>query len=50
VGHVARMDGEQKYIVKEPENKRAFRRPRCRWEKSTSIGKDLRQIWWEVVG
>jgi hypothetical protein len=34
-------------VVGKPEGKKAFRRPRHRWE--DSIRMDVRQIGWEVV-
>jgi len=42
--HVARMRYEiyiYKILVENPESKRPFRRPRCRWE--TNIRMDLRE-------
>jgi hypothetical protein len=45
--HVARMGEERKVykvLVGEPEGKRSFGRPRCRWE--DGIGMDFKETGW----
>jgi hypothetical protein len=48
MGHVAcigKMRNAYKILVRKPEGKRPFRRPRHRWE--DNIGMDLGEIGWE---